>query len=119
LHRAGNSEFWRQLNQRNCRGILFALCHRRHLLEERIKGWPRCGSGPLPCGVVVWAVGLSLGGTTGYAINPARDLGPRFAHAVLPIAGKGGSDWGYAGIPVVGPFIGASLAGLVVRMLHF
>jgi glycerol uptake facilitator-like aquaporin len=54
-----------------------------------------------------------------YAINPARDLGPRIAHAVLPIAGKGSSDWGYAGIPVVGPLIGASLAGLFVHALHF
>jgi glycerol uptake facilitator protein len=77
------------------------------------------GLGPYLAGVVVWAIGLSLGGTTGYAINPARDLGPRIAHAVLPIAGKGSSDWGYAGIPVVGPVIGASLAGLVVRLLQF
>jgi glycerol uptake facilitator protein len=68
---------------------------------------------------LVWAIGLSLGGTTGYAINPARDLGPRIAHAVLPISGKGTSDWGYAGIPVVGPLIGASLAGLLIHMLHF
>jgi glycerol uptake facilitator protein len=65
-----------------------------------------------PClvGVIVWAIGLSLGGPTGYAINPARDLGPRIAHAILPIAGKGGSDWGYAWVPVVGPIIGG-LAG--------
>ena len=55
-------------------------------------------------------IGLSLGGPTGYAINPARDLGPRIMHAILPIAGKGGSDWGYAWIPVVGPLIGAALA---------
>jgi glycerol uptake facilitator protein len=68
---------------------------------------------------LVWGVGLSLGGTTGYAINPARDLGPRVAHSVLPIAGKGGSDWGYAGIPVVGPLIGGALAGVVMRVLHF
>ena len=54
-------------------------------------------------GMLVWGIGLSLGGTTGYAINPARDLGPRIAHAVLPIAGKGASDWGYALIPVAGP----------------
>jgi len=61
-------------------------------------------------GLVVFAIGLSLGGTTGYAINPARDLGPRLAHAVLPIAGKRDSDWGYAAVPVVGPLIGAALA---------
>jgi len=80
---------------------------------------PAAGLGPYLVGCLVWAIGLSLGGTTGYAINPARDLGPRIAHAVLPIAGKGSSDWGYAGIPVVGPLIGASLAGLLVRILHF
>jgi len=80
---------------------------------------PAAGLGPYLVGCLVWAIGLSLGGTTGYAINPARDLGPRIAHAVLPIAGKGGSDWGYAGIPVVGPLIGASLAGLLMHMLHF
>jgi glycerol uptake facilitator protein len=77
------------------------------------------GLGPYLAGCVVWAIGLSLGGTTGYAINPARDLGPRIAHAVLPIAGKGSSDWSYAGIPVVGPLIGAGLAGLLVRALNF
>ncbi len=63
--------------------------------------------GPVVVGLLVWGIGLSLGGGTGYAINPARDLGPRIAHAVLPIAGKGGSDWGYAWIPVAGPTIGA------------
>jgi glycerol uptake facilitator protein len=57
--------------------------------------------GPYLVASLVWGIGLSLGGTTGYAINPARDLGPRLAHAILPIAGKGGSDWSYAGIPVV------------------
>lgn len=61
-------------------------------------------------GALVWGIGLSLGATTGYAINPARDFGPRLAHAVLPIAGKGGSDWSYAWVPVVGPVLGA-LAG--------
>jgi glycerol uptake facilitator protein len=80
---------------------------------------PAAGLGPYLVGCLVWAIGLSLGGTTGYAINPARDLGPRIAHAVLPIAGKGGSDWGYAGIPVVGPLLGASLAGILMHMLHF
>ena len=69
--------------------------------------------GPVIVGLLVWGVGLSLGGSTGYAINPARDLGPRIAHAVLPIAGKGGSDWGYAWIPVVGPIIGGIIAIIV------
>jgi glycerol uptake facilitator protein len=75
------------------------------------------GLSPYLISCVVWSVGLSLGATTGYAINPARDFGPRLAHAVLPIAGKGSSDWGYAGIPIVGPLIGATLAGLVLRAL--
>ncbi|MFC6791100.1 MIP/aquaporin family protein [Methylobacterium komagatae] len=75
------------------------------------------GVAPYLVAMLVWGIGLSLGGTTGYAINPARDLGPRIAHAVLPIAGKGSSDWGYALIPVAGPAIGAVLAGLFVRIL--
>jgi glycerol uptake facilitator protein len=83
------------------------------------KDGPVAGLGPYLVGCLVWAIGLSLGGTTGYAINPARDLGPRIAHALLPIAGKGTSDWGYASIPVVGPLVGASLAGLLVHFLHF
>lgn len=64
---------------------------------------------------VVWGIGLSLGGTTGYAINPARDLGPRVAHALLPIAGKGHSDWSYAPVPVIGPLVGAAAAALLWR----
>ena len=66
--------------------------------------------GALPVAFLVWVVGLSLGGTTGYAINPARDLGPRLAHALLPIKDKGSSEWGYAWIPVLGPLLGAVLA---------
>ena len=64
------------------------------------------GLAPLLVGFLVWAIGLSLGSPTGYAINPARDLGPRLAHAILPIANKGGSDWGYSWVPVVGPVVG-------------
>ena len=70
------------------------------------------GLGGLIVGLLVLGIGLSLGGPTGYAINPARDLGPRIMHAILPIAGKGGSDWGYSWIPVVGPLIGGVLAAL-------
>lgn len=66
-------------------------------------------------GGLVWGIGLSLGATTGYAINPARDLGPRLAHAILPIPGKGHSDWGYAWIPILGPFLGAAVAALLVK----
>jgi len=74
------------------------------------------GLNPFIVGVFIWAIGLSLGGPTGYAINPARDLGPRIAHAILPIPGKGDSDWGYSWIPVVGPIIGGALGAL---FFHF
>jgi glycerol uptake facilitator protein len=76
------------------------------------------GLTPYLVACLIWSIGLSLGATTGYAINPARDFGPRLAHALLPIAGKGESDWRYSWIPVVGPFIGASLAGVLLRMIH-
>ena len=71
----------------------------------------------LPVGLLVLAIGLSLGGPTGYAINPARDLAPRIMHALLPLKNKGSSQWGYSWIPVVGPAIGALLAGLVFQLL--
>jgi glycerol uptake facilitator protein len=70
------------------------------------------GLAPLLIGLLVFAIGLSLGGPTGYAINPARDLGPRIMHAILPIPGKGGSDWQYAWVPVLGPLIGGALAAI-------
>jgi glycerol uptake facilitator protein len=73
--------------------------------------------GALPVGLLVVGIGASLGGPTGYAINPARDLGPRIAHAVLPIRGKGPSDWSYSWVPVVGPIVGGMLAGLVATWL--
>lgn len=75
------------------------------------------GLGPLLVGVLVWGIGLSLGGPTGYAINPARDLGPRIAHAILPIPGKGTSDWGYAWVPVVGPIVGGVIGSLAFQLL--
>ncbi|WP_313468272.1 aquaporin, partial [Carnobacterium sp.] len=68
------------------------------------------GLNPLVVGVLILSIGLSLGGSTGYAINPARDLGPRIAHQLLPIANKGTSDWGYSWIPVVAPMIGGAIA---------
>ena len=74
------------------------------------------GLGALIVALLVFGIGLSLGGPTGYAINPARDLGPRIMHAILPIAGKGDSDWSYAWVPVVGPIIGAVLAGLAFEL---
>jgi glycerol uptake facilitator protein len=73
---------------------------------------------PLLVGLLVLGIGLSLGGPTGYAINPARDLGPRIMHAILPIAGKGGSDWGYAWVPVIGPLIGGALGGLAYNAFY-
>jgi glycerol uptake facilitator protein len=77
------------------------------------------GLGPFLVGVLVWGIGVSLGGTTGYAINPARDLGPRIAHAILPTGKKAGSGWDYALVPVLGPLVGGALAGLVVRLVQF
>jgi len=77
----------------------------------------KMGLTPLLVGVVVWAIGVSLGGPTGYAINPARDLGPRIAHAILPIPGKRDSDWSYAWVPVVGPILGGALGAVVAQML--
>jgi len=73
--------------------------------------------GPYLVGSLVWGIGLSLGGTTGYAINPARDFGPRVAHAVLPVVGKGGSDWSYGVIAIVGPLVGGAVAGWLLRIL--
>jgi glycerol uptake facilitator protein len=81
-------------------------------------GGPVADLGPYLVGVLVWAIGLSLGGTTGYAINPARDLGPRIVHSLLPLGRKTGSGWSYAAVPVIGPLIGAGLAGLFVRLAH-
>ena len=73
--------------------------------------------GALPVALLVWSIGLSLGGTTGYAINPARDLGPRIMHAILPIKNKAKSDWSYAWIPVVGPLAGGSIAAVLMLVL--
>jgi glycerol uptake facilitator protein len=80
-------------------------------------GWST-GFAPLLVGLLVFAIGLSLGGPTGYAINPARDFGPRLAHAILPIAGKGNSDWSYAWIPILGPIIGGVIGAWTYRLLY-
>jgi glycerol uptake facilitator protein len=93
-------------------GVL-AVLSKDNLLEK--SGFDT-GFAPALVGVIVFAIGLSLGGPTGYAINPARDLGPRIAHALLPIPGKGGSDWGYAIIPVLGPIIGGVLGAVVYSL---
>ena len=77
------------------------------------------GLGPYLVGMLVWAIGLSLGGTTGYAINPARDLGPRIMHAILPIPKKAANNWSYATVPVIGPLVGGAVAGLLARVVGF
>lgn len=77
------------------------------------------GLGSYLVAALVWGIGLSLGGTTGYAINPARDFGPRLAHALLPVANKGKSDWSYAVVPILGPLIGGALAGGLMRAVGF
>ena len=84
-----------------------------------VKTSPAPGLVPFLVGAMVWAIGSGLGGTTGFAINPARDLGPRIAHAILPIPGKGGSDFGYGfTVPVLGGLIGGALAGLFIKVVH-
>jgi len=80
-------------------------------------GGTTAGLGALLIGAFIWGIGLSLGGPTGYAINPARDLGPRIAHFLLPIAGKGDSDWGYSWVPVLGPIVGAVVAAVLWKMV--
>ncbi|MBL0385001.1 aquaporin, partial [Staphylococcus sp. SNAZ 59] len=76
------------------------------------------GLNPLIVGSLIVAIGLSLGGPTGYAINPARDLGPRIAHAILPIAGKGDSNWSYAIVPVLGPVTGGMIGAVIYRLFY-
>jgi len=80
---------------------------------------PAPGVAPYLVACLVWGIGLSLGGTTGYAINPARDFGPRLAHTLLPIAKKGPSNWSYALVPIAGPMIGAAIAGIVIKTVGF
>lgn len=86
------------------------------LTDDNLAPHIKTAVGPALVGMTVWLIGLSLGGATGYAINPARDLGPRIAHAMLPIANKGDSGWSYSWIPVVGPIIGAVAAGLFYKV---
>ncbi|WP_211218599.1 MIP/aquaporin family protein [Jonesia quinghaiensis] len=83
-----------------------------------VSGYTETMIGPLGVALIVVAIGMSLGGPTGYAINPARDLGPRIAHAILPIKGKGTSDWGYAWVPIVGPIIGGVIAGVLYAAIY-
>ena len=87
------------------------------LLSPTVAGLSPGPAIPFFVSVLIWSIGLSLGGTTGYALNPARDLGPRIAHMLLPIPGKGDSDWGYAWVPVVGPFLGAVLSFVILKWI--
>jgi glycerol uptake facilitator protein len=97
-------------------GTFFLLFVIAAIASKTVGGAGGLAPGMIPylVAMLVWGIGLSLGGTTGYAINPARDLGPRIAHAILPIPGKGSSDWAYALIPVVAPIAGGLLAGIVI-----
>jgi glycerol uptake facilitator protein len=89
------------------------------LVHAMVKTAPAPGLAPFLVGAIIWAIGSGLGGTTGFAINPARDLGPRIAHAILPIPGKGSSDFSYGlTVPVLGGLIGGGLAGLFIRVAH-
>jgi glycerol uptake facilitator protein len=89
------------------------------IIASIVKTSPAPGLVPFLVGATVWGIGSGIGGTTGFAINPARDLGPRIAHAILPIPGKGGSDFGYGlTVPVLGGLIGGALAGLFIRVAH-
>lgn len=87
------------------------------IADEQLQSALGAAFPPLLIGLLVWVIGLSLGGPTGYAINPARDLGPRIAHAFLPIPGKRDPDWGYSWVPVVGPIIGGCLGAIVFHLL--
>lgn len=99
--------------------LLFVIFHFTDAEIQEPKAKLGLGSlGALPVTFLVWAIGLSLGGTTGYAINPARDVGPRIMHTILPIKGKGSSQWPYAWIPILGPIIGAAIAAFLYLMLE-
>lgn len=103
-------------------GILAIAANAQELVDPRgvdLSVVFSAGLQPLLVGFLVWSIGLSLGGPTGYAINPARDLGPRLAHALLPVAGKGGSDWGYAWIPVLAPLVGGVLGAALFAAVGF
>jgi len=100
--------------------LIFVVLYFTNAQIEETKSKIGLGSlGAIPVAFLVWAIGLSLGGTTGYAINPARDLGPRIVHSILPIKHKGSSNWQYAWVPVIGPIIGASLAALLYLLLNY
>jgi len=99
--------------------LVFAVLYFTDAVSTRDNSVIGLGSlGALPVALIVWGIGLSLGGTTGYAINPARDLGPRIVHALVPIKNKGSNGWGYSWVPVVGPILGAALAAGMAIVLQ-
>ncbi|AWX44053.1 Glycerol uptake facilitator protein [Flagellimonas maritima] len=98
--------------------LVFAVLYFTDAVSSKDNSIIGLGSlGALPVALIVWGIGLSLGGTTGYAINPARDLGPRIIHALVPIKNKGSNGWGYSWIPVVGPILGATIAAGIAMLL--
>lgn len=100
-------------------GVVAIVANANNFADRDLGAIFSVGVVPLIIGFLVFSIGLSLGGPTGYAINPARDLGPRIAHAVLPIPGKGGSDWSYSWIPVVAPLVGGVLGAVLYSILGF
>ena len=97
--------------------VFVIMCLRRQRQRRRLNSPERLAAlGALSVAILVFSIGMSLGGTTGYAINPARDLGPRIIHQILPVPGKGASDWAYSWVPVVGPIVGGILAALVYQI---
>ena len=97
-------------------GALFIVCPNISIVGTEVQNFGLGALDALPVGILVWVIGISLGGTTGYAINPARDFGPRLVYQLLPRKNKD-ADWGYSWVPILGPFIGGSLAGLVYSFL--
>jgi len=100
-------------------GVVAIVSNVQNFTDANLASVFSIGIVPLIIGFLVLAIGLSLGGPTGYAINPARDLGPRIAHAVLPIPGKGDSDWSYSWIPIVGPLVGGVIGAVLYSVLGF
>lgn len=100
-------------------GVVALIANAENFANQDLAAIFSVGVVPLIVGFIVFSIGLSLGGPTGYAINPARDFGPRLAHALLPIPGKGGSDWAYAWVPVLGPLVGGVLGAVLYSILGF